>query len=184
VTQLEIHPVTPDRWNDLVDLFGPNGAYSGCWCMWPRQSSADFDLHHGEDNRRSLRAIVADRVAGLLAYEDGSPVGWVAVGPREEYGRIQRSRVTKPVDDVAVWSIVCFYITSGRRGEGIGSALLDAAVEYAGSRGATAVEGYPLDKEKASNSDAWWGLAGMFLDAGFQEIARRSPTRPLMRKML
>jgi GNAT superfamily N-acetyltransferase len=167
VPQLEIHPVTPDRWDDLVDLFGPNGAYSGCWCMWPRQSAADFDLHHGEDNRRSLRAIVTDRVAGLLAYENDSPVGWVAVGPREEYGRIQRSRITKPVDD-----------------EGIGSALLNAAVTYADSQGATAVEGYPLDKERAANSDAWWGLAPMFLEAGFKEIARRSPARPLMRKTL
>jgi GNAT superfamily N-acetyltransferase len=152
--------------------------------MWPRQSAADFDLHHGEDNRRSLRAIVTDRVAGMLAYENDSPVGWVAVGPREEYGRIQRSRITKPVDDVAVWSIVCFYIKSGRRGEGIGSALLNAAVTYADSQGATAVEGYPLDKERVANSDAWWGLAPMFLEAGFKEIARRSPARPLMRKTL
>ncbi len=181
---LEFHPVTPERWADLEELFGPSGAYSGCWCMWSRQTSREFDQHHGEDNRAALQRLVeGGRPPGLLAYRDGAPVGWVSVGPRPDFGRLNRSPVTKAVDDVPVWSIVCFYIKRGRRGEGIARALLDAAVDYARSQGAEAVEGYPLDKEKAANSEAWWGLAAMFRDAGFTEIARRSPTRPLMRKL-
>jgi len=30
---IAIHPVTPERWADLEELFGPSGGYGGCWCM-------------------------------------------------------------------------------------------------------------------------------------------------------
>lgn len=151
--------------------------------MWPRQSSAEFDTHHGEDNRRAMRRLIADRPTGILAY-DPDPIGWVSVGPRPEFGRLNRSRVTKPVDDAPVWSIVCFYVHRDRRGQGVGSALLGAAIAHARAGGAAAIEGYPLDKESPANADAWWGVLPMFARAGFIEIARRSPTRPVMRLAL
>ena len=59
--ELEVHPVTPDRWDDLELLFGPNGAYSGCWCMFLRESAKDFDancVNGGGANRSLLREIV------------------------------------------------------------------------------------------------------------------------------
>jgi len=31
---LEVHPVAPDRWDDLVDVAGERGFMSGCWYMW------------------------------------------------------------------------------------------------------------------------------------------------------
>ncbi len=133
-----------------------------------------------------LRDITDDRPPGLLAYEDGEPVGWVCVAPREEFGRIQRSRITKAVDETPVWSIVCFFIPGRHRGKGVGAALLEAAVEYAAERGAKAVEGYPVEprRERMPDLYAWMGLASMFEAAGFTEIARRSETRPLFRKTL
>lgn len=183
---VEIHPLTPERWSDLEQLFGPRGAYGGCWCMWNRLSNREFEAASGDEKREMLRAIVADRVPGLLAYQDGSPVGWVSLGPREEFGRIQRSRVTKPVDDVPVWSIVCFVIDKHHRGTGVGTALLNAATEYAREHGAVAIEGYPVEPRNDRLPDiyAWMGLASMFEAAGFIEIARRSETRPLYRKVL
>ena len=183
---VEIHPLTPERWPDLEELFGPRGAYGGCWCMWNRLSNREFEDTSGDEKHEMLRSIVNDRVPGLLAYEDGRPVGWVSLGPREEFGRIQRSRVTKPVDDLAVWAIVCFVIEKHHRGTGVGSALLEAAVEYASQHGAVAVEGYPVEPRQDRMPDiyAWMGLASMFEAAGFSEIARRSETRPLFRKVL
>lgn len=182
----EIHPLTPERWPDLEKLFGPRGAYGGCWCMWNRISNRRFEETTGDEKQEMLRSIVDDRVPGLLAYEEGVPVGWVSVGPREEFGRIQRSRVTKAVDEVPVWSIVCFVIEKHHRGSGIGTELLEAAVEYAREHGALAVEGYPVEPRRDRMPDiyAWMGLASMFEAAGFSEIARRSETRPLFRKML
>lgn len=186
-SDLTIHPVTPDRWEDVVELFGPNGAYGGCWCMYNRQTTREYEESKGDANRRKLRELVADgRIPGLLAYREGSPVGWVSVAPREEYGRLQRSPVNKPVDDLPVWSITCFVIARRHRGEGIATALLTGAVDYARDRGAVAVEGYPVEPRRDEMPDiyAWMGLASMFARAGFEEIARRSETRPLMRRML
>ncbi len=154
--------------------------------MWNRISNRHFEETTGDEKREMLRAIVDDRVPGLLAYEDGLPVGWVSVGPRHEFGRIQRSRVTKAVDDVPVWSIVCFVIERSHRSTGVGTELLRAAVEYAREKGAAAVEGYPVEPRRDRMPDiyAWMGLASMFEAAGFTEIARRSETRPLFRKVL
>ncbi len=185
---LVIHPVTRERWGDLEALFGPKGAYSGCWCMWNRQTNREFDANSGDENRERLRSLVmeSDDPPGLLAYLDGRPVGWVAVAPRTEYGRLARSPVTKPIDDVAVWSVTCFVIDRKHRGLGVGSALLEAAVEYARDHGAPAVEGYPVEPKSDQMPDiyAWMGLASMFEKGGFEEKARRSKHRPFMRLSL
>ncbi|MGH2725419.1 MAG: GNAT family N-acetyltransferase, partial [Actinomycetota bacterium] len=98
--------------------------------------------------------------------------------------RIERSRVLGPVDDEEVWSVVCFYIHRKERASGVGSALLQAAVDEAAKRGAKIVEGYPVDPRdgKISNASAYTGVEKMFRDAGFEEVERRSAGRPIMRK--
>ncbi len=188
---MEFHALTEDRWPHLVQLFGPNGAYSGCWCMWNRQTNSEFDAHHGDDNRSALHALISERPPGLLAYEDEQPIGWISLGPYEDFSRLARSPVARPVaDGVAgaagpIWAITCFVIRRDRRGTGVATALLDAAVAYAAAQGASVVQAYPLDPEgTADNSSAWMGLASMFEAAGFTEIARRRPTRPVMHKTL
>lgn len=184
---LEIHPATAERWSDIEQLFGPTGQQGGCWCMWNRQTSREFDAQKGPQNKASFRAIVdAGPAPGLLAYAAGTPVGWVALAPRDEYGRLQRSRVTKPVDEVSVWAITCFVIARSARGTGVATALLDAAVEFAQAQGARAIEGYPVEPRTDHMPEiyAWMGLASMFRRSGFDEMARRSETRPLMRKTL
>lgn len=184
---IEIHAVTPDRWDDLVELFRENGAYANCWCMWWRVSGAEFSegiRKRGAENRRAMRGLVRDRrVPGLLAYRDGRPVGWVSVAPREEFGRLRRSPTLKPVDDKPVWSIVCFYMDRGERGTGVGTALLEGAVQHAAREGARIVEGYPVDPalRKFPNAEAFTGVVSMFERAGFREVARRG-NRPIMRK--
>lgn len=181
---MEIHPVTPDRWGDLEALFGESGAYSGCWCMWFRLTSRQFAEGAGAGNRRALRALVEEgRVPGLLGYRDGRPVGWVSVGPREEFGRIERSPILKRVDDRPVWSVVCFFVDREHRGIGVAEDLLQAAVDYARRHGAEALEAYPVDTtgRRIPDPSAFTGPAGMFAALGFREVARRSERRPILR---
>ena len=187
--QIVVKPVTPSRWDDLAKLFGPNGAYSGCWCMFHRQTSAEFQAKAGAPNRSEMKSLVAGRkTPGLLAYVDGEPAGWVSVAPRKQFGRVERSPLSKHLDPAAssdgVWSITCFFIHRAHRGQGIASALVESAVGYAASKGARAVEGYPFDpahKSTWNSAEAYIGTYDMFSAAGFREVERRKPGRPLMR---
>jgi GNAT superfamily N-acetyltransferase len=113
-------------------------------------------------------------------------VGWCAVAPRAAYGGLARSRVLKPVDEEPVWSVTCFYVARDHRRRGITVGLLGAAAELAAKRGAKLIEGYPVEPKGGESPDAWvyTGLAGAFRKAGFREVARRSPTRPIMRRAL
>ena len=182
---LEVHPVTPDRWDDLVALFGERGAYDGCWCTWWRQTSSEYSANRGEGNR----AILCDLVErgdepGLLAYLDGRPVGWVSVGPREVFGRLQRSPKLKSVDERPAWAIVCFYVDRDARNAGVGRALLDAAVDHVRARGGDLVEGYPVDPGRRFDAAATFtGTTGMFERARFTEAARRGG-RAIVRREL
>ena len=99
----EFHPLTPDRWSDFEGLFGRHGAAGGCWCMWWRQTAREFDARKGESNRRAMKRIVTSgRTPGILAYHEGETVGWCSVAPREEFPRLERSRILKPLDDEPV----------------------------------------------------------------------------------
>ncbi len=178
------HPLTPERWHDFEMLFGPRGACGGCWCMWWRQTRAEFDRMKGEANRQAMKALVeSGHVPGILAYSGGKPVGWCSVAPREEFSALARSRVLRPVDDRPVWSVVCFFVDKAYRRQGLTVALLRAAVGYAAAHGATIVEGYPAEPKKPDTPAlfVYMGTVSAFRKAGFVEVARGSPSRPIMR---
>ena len=184
MSKLKIQPVSAGHWNDLAKLFGPSGAYSGCWCMYLRESAREFNDNAGKGNRDRFRKVVRSGCEpGLLAYRDGQPVGWVAVAPREDYPRILRSPLHKPTDDASsVWAITCFFVAKSARGSGVASALLDAAVEFARKKGARFVEGYPIATEETKpQAEMWRGSLEQFERAGFSCIARRKPNRPIVR---
>ncbi len=178
-------PVTADRWKDLEQLFGPRGACDGCWCMWFRLPRSTYAKQRGEGNRRAMESIVHNgEVPGLIAYVEGRPVGWISVGPRERYPVIERSRTIRPVDDRPAWSVVCFFVDKGFRGRGVTRSLLRAAENYARAQGASILEAYPVEpaQERISADAAFHGLATTFFALGYREVARRSPTRPIVRK--
>jgi GNAT superfamily N-acetyltransferase len=121
----------------------------------------------------------------LIGYRDGRPVGWVSLGPRGDYLRLARSSVMKPVDDRPVWSIICFFVDAKARHQGVAEALLDAAVAWARKNGVTLLEAYPCDTAGRTRDDSlWFGSRAMFERARFSEVARRSPTRSVVRRKL
>jgi GNAT superfamily N-acetyltransferase len=152
--------------------------------MWWRLSRADFDAGKAEGNRRGLeRYVGSGRVPGLLAYDGGEPVGWVAVEPRAAFPRLARSRTLAPVDDAPVWSITCFFVARRHRGRGVTRALVEAAARHARACGARIVEAYPVDLAKrTADAFVYHGAASTFRALGFEEAARRSPTRPILRR--
>ena len=185
--RLVARPVTPGRWDDLVRLFGERGACGGCWCMLYKQTRSEFEKRKGAGNRRALKRLI-DRgtVPGLLGYIGRESVAWCAMEPRTAYPSLERSRILQPVDDQPVWSVTCFFVAKAWRRQGIATLLLDAAASYARRRGARIVEGYPTIPKKDPMPDvfACIGIASAFERVGFHEVARRSPTRPIMRRSL
>lgn len=189
---VQVVPATPARWPDLESLFGERGAVGGCWCMYWRLQKKTFSAGKGAGNRAALRALVEDAgpdgedAPGLLAYVGDRAVGWISVAPRGELPRLERSRILKPVDDTPVWSIVCLFIDKAHRRRGVGTALIQGAVDFVGARGGTTVEAYPIEPrdERMPDAFAWTGIASAFTKLGFVEVARRSDTRPILRFML
>lgn len=182
-SSIQFVPATPDRWKDVEALFGAKGACGGCWCMTWRLSRSEFNRQKGEGNRSALRSLVeSGAVPGVLALSAGRPVGWCAVAPRENYIALARSRVLRPVDAQEVWSVSCLFVEKCLRRRGLSVLLLKAAAEFAHSQGAKIVEGYPQHlTADLPDPFVWTGLAAAFLKAGFVEVARRSPKRPIVR---
>ena len=178
--KLVVKPLTSRLWPAFADLLDQGGPAGRCWCMAPR-IGADWRRRPPEANRDDLCALVAEGPPpGLLAFQGVSAVGWCQITPRERVPAIERSWRTRRVDDVPVWVISCFYVRKGHRRQGVTAALIDGALDFARSRGAPAVEAYPLDGA-VSPSATSTGYVSTFAAAGFVEVARRSPEKPIMR---
>lgn len=190
--KLVVAPLTPARWPDLEAIFNARGCSvaRGCWCMYYRRSGSGGALPRGmtraQANRAELQALVdAGRPPGLIGYRGKVPVGWISLGPRPEYLKLARSPVMRAVDDQPVWSIVCFVVPSEYRHQGVAKALLAGAVAYAKKRGARLLEAYPIDRpDRGEDAWMWFGSKSMFDAAGFAEVARRKPQRPVVRLKL
>jgi len=182
---LKFHPLIHQKWEDFEKLFGENGACGGCWCMWWRLKRSQYEKQKGLGNKKAIKKIVdSGTVPGILAYEGKIPIGWCAIEPREAYALLENSRTLKRIDDAKVWSVVCFFVDKKFRRKGVTEKLLGAALKHAKKNKAKIVEGYPVDSEKTPTAFAWTGFAQAFLNVGFKEVDRGSPTRPIMRYYL
>ncbi len=194
---LQIRPLTPERLPDLAGLFEQGGDPRWCWCAYFRIRGFDFSSGGKSRHRAGMEAQVVDtardgRAPGLVAYDGDDAVGWISIGPREDYERLAYSTVLKPIDDKPVWSIVCFVVGRRSRGRGIARALLDAGVAYAREHGARMLEAYPVEVQEGGRvppATAYRGTLTMFERAGFKVVARRTgpgaaSPRPIVRRRL
>jgi GNAT superfamily N-acetyltransferase len=184
-------PLTERDWDDLVALFGTRGDPSWCWCQFFLTTGQGY-TRSSSDNKAALHAQVRDdpRPQGLIARVDGVPVGWVQLGPRTTYPRLCTSRALRAVtgddmDDPAVWAVTCFVVKVGHRRRGVAAALLEAAVDLARAQGARALEGHPVDvaarSGRVAGAELYHGVLTTFERAGFVEVGRTGPTRPVVR---
>ncbi len=185
------HPVTPDRVDDLAAVINPNRRTTHCWCLSHRLPAREIEeLGQGSREQAMRRLCERDPAPGVVTYRDGVPVGWCSIGPRSAIPRLERSRLIRPVDDVAVWSVICVVVRGGHRRQGVTTALLEGAVAHATSYGAPAVEAHPVDPVgPMDHTMAFVGTRSMFERVGFEvvgttdAVASRMP-RLVMRRTL
>jgi GNAT superfamily N-acetyltransferase len=179
MSELGFHPVSLDRWADLEAFFEQHGNPNYCWCMRWRLKSIEFGQLNAAERRSRLGSLIQEKTPiGILAYHGGTPVGWCSIAPRETYAALERSRTLRRIDARPVWSVVCFFIDPGFRGRGLTVKLLQAAVDYAVSEGATIIEGYPVEPDQ---SYRFMGAPGVFEQVGFREVAVAKNGRPIVR---
>jgi GNAT superfamily N-acetyltransferase len=183
--ELTVSPVTAGRWPALEDLFGRAGASNGCWCMYWRIGPRYRDRPR-EDNKRDLERLASSGPPpGLLAFAGDLAVGWCELAPRADLDWLTRGRYFRPVDDLPVWSVPCFYVRRTHRGQGVTDTLIAAAVGTAAAAGAPALEAYPVDTAVPGHTrNLFPGVASAFARHGFEVVARCQPDRPMMRKAL
>jgi len=183
--QLTFEPLTLRNWNKFEQLFGVKGACGNCWCMYYRRNKSDFQEGKSDDgNKSALKEIVgANKPTGLLGLYDGQAIAWCAFAPREDFIKLEKSRVHKRIDNQAVWSIPCFFIAKEFRRQGVSVALLKGVVRYAKDNGIRIVEAYPTipTQAKLPDSFVWIGLYKSFERAGFEIADRTSVNRPMVR---
>ena len=182
--EIEIHPATPDRWSDLEEVFAGKGDQGRCWCAHWYSPARECKANWGEANKPVLEDRVrGGREPGVLAYVGGAPAGWAGVAPRAEFDRLVRNtRTLAAVDDRPVWSLNCLVVRRDFRKQGLMRPLIRGAVEFALSKGATAVESYPVRlADKKTVWDLYLGTIAAYEDCGFVEVAARGPRQKIMR---
>jgi GNAT superfamily N-acetyltransferase len=185
INKLTYEPLTRENWGKFIQLFGDNGACGNCWCMYYRLTKSEFQEGKIENgNKRAMKEIVwANKPAGLLGFLEGQPIAWCAFAPREDFIKLKKSRVHKPIDKKLVWSIPCFFIDKHFRRLGVSVDLLKGVIGYAEKNGISIIEAYPTipTKKELPDSFLWIGLYKAFERAGFKIVDRTSKNRPMVR---
>lgn len=183
--QLTFEPLTQRNWDKFVQLFGSKGACGNCWCMYYRLKKLDFQEGKVDDgNKSAMKGIVWEgKPTGILALYEGQAIAWCAFAPREDFIKLEKSRVHKRIDDKLVWSIPCTFIHKSFRRLGVSVELLKGVIKYAKANGIKIIEAYPTipTQDKLPDSFAWIGLFKSFERAGFEIVDRTSKNRPMVR---
>lgn len=183
--RLALEAVARENWQKFEQLFGSRGACGNCWCMYYRLKRQDFvEGKQGQGNRKAMKKLVwQGKPVGVIGLVDGEPAAWCAFAPRQDFMKIENSRVHKRIDAEPVWSIPCFFVAKKFRKQGVSVAMLKALTAYAKSKKIKIIEAYPVipTREKLPDAFAWVGLYKSFARAGFKIVDRTSKNRPMVR---
>lgn len=189
---MRIVPANEASWDDIDSVVGPASCHGGrCYCQRFKIGGREWRSVTDDERGWLLREQTecGDPTSGLIAYDDGEPIGWCNIEPRVEFGGLRGSRVVWGGRDenksaADVWAVPCFVVRAGYRRGGLTYALAAAARDHAFARGARAVEGYPM--VTSTGEDVIWGelhvgSRKVFEAAGFAEVARPTVRRAVMR---
>jgi len=182
---LRFKPLTTVNWKDLETLFGEKGACGGCWCMTWRMAAKEYALLKGDKNKKRFYELVRKKEPlGILAYINGSPVGWCSVSPKQKLLELKNSRILQRTDTNNTWSIICLFVEKAFRRQNISARLIEAAAAYAKAGGAVVVEAYPVIPTHKNMPDvfAYTGIWKAYEKAGFSILMKNSPGKYIMQK--
>jgi GNAT superfamily N-acetyltransferase len=194
--ELTIVPANEASWEDLQAVVGPANCHGDrCYCQRFKILESDWRAVTDEERAQLLREQTdcghprSDTTSGLVAYQDGEPVGWCAVEPRLAYRKLLGSRIlwsgrNEDRSDPTVWVAACFVIRAGFRRQGLTYALARAAVEFARRRGARALEGYSMithPEKTITWGELHVGSRKVFAAAGLTEVSHPTLRRAVMR---
>lgn len=182
---LTVEPLSRKNWKEFERLFGSRGACGNCWCMYYRLPKQEFDRgKEKQGNKLAMKKLVWEgKAAGLLGFYQGQAIAWCAFAPRQDFIKLEKSRVHKRIDDRPVWSVPCFFIAKEFRKQGVSVELLLALIRYAKKKKIKIIEAYPAmpTKGKLPDAFAWIGLYRSFTRAGFEIVDHTSKNRPMVR---
>jgi GNAT superfamily N-acetyltransferase len=187
VREVVVRSAGSDSWEDIRAVFGTVGDQAGCWCQWFKLPRSAWDGGTPAEKAGLLHTQLDRGSPGVLAFLDGTPVGWAAVEPFSMYPALARSPITRRSSDDPAdpWAVTCFVVRKEFRRRGLAAELLSGAVEHALERGGTIVEGYPVDTDarpKLSAAERYHGTVSLFRGAGFELVRRPSASRAIMRR--
>lgn len=159
---------------------------------WRQEKGDSWEKNKGAKNKKTFKSLVMEgKVHGALAYQDETPVGWINFDKRSDFAKLDRAPSFQCEDSEKVWSIPCFYIKAGFRGQGVATELLKFAVRKLRQIKAPVVEGYPVNIRKTDKSLSkggrapaafvWTGTTNLFKDAGFKPVGSRKMGKQRMR---
>ncbi|WP_052443348.1 GNAT family N-acetyltransferase [Streptacidiphilus neutrinimicus] len=189
--ELSVRPVRADDpgRQALARFSEAHGTFRWCSCQRWRMTSTEFRASDVPGRVEALEDEVrGGGPVGVLAFSDDEPVGWCSVAPRACYRALGRSRVLAPVDDLPVWSLVCFYVPGPWRRRGVTGTLLRGALAYAREQGASVVETYPAgggqgQAQPAAEGGSYshMGPRGLFEREGFVDVTPPGRKRSVLR---
>jgi GNAT superfamily N-acetyltransferase len=154
--------------------------------FWRLPASERYEDIKGPTAKARFKSLVKrGKVHGILAFHEGQPVGWCSFERRIELPRLDRSPSLKVADAERVWSLPCFYVKAGWRGQGVAATLLAAAEKALVARGAEIAEGYPVKAGRRTGAAfVYTGVTSMFEACGFAVAEARPKGKQRYRKVL
>jgi len=184
ISKLKFDPLTSSNWKEFETLMGEKGGCGNCWCMYFRLPYRTFRDNKPAGNKKMMKHMVSKGFPqGLIASMNEQPVGWIAMAPREDYMKLENSRVFKRIDDRPVWSITCFFIKKEFRHQGLSQQLIKGAIDFAKKKNIKTLEAYPAIPyaEKVPHPFLWVGVLSSFINNGFKIVRQHSKSRAMVR---
>ena len=191
MSAIEIRLLGPGRLDDFLgyfdrDAFVDNPWWAGCFCNFyeslthpaenPDPSTPAFAPFRDHNRAEKAERIRGGTARGFLAYREGTVVGWLNAQAKEAYANPRGFAPAFPDIPDRTGVLMCFVVAPAQRGQGVGTALLRAALDGFRAQGLRHAQGFarrpgaPLQEWETFATSSYHGTHSMYVDNGFTEV--------------